>query len=109
MKAYYKRNPTMQAPWSGKRRKAIRAMLAAAKDRPCADCGVEYHYCVMDFDHVRGKKSFTIAEAINKRFSDEVILAEIEKCEVVCSNCHRLRTWRRLSDGVTGSTQGFDP
>lgn len=59
------------------------------KDVPCADCGHKYPPCVMDFDHIKDTKKFTIA---NKLRSVELLLQEIAKCEVVCANCHRIRT-----------------
>jgi hypothetical protein len=69
------------------RRKLI---VIAAKDVPCADCGVKYPTCVMQFDHVRGEKKFNIGGGVRGISS---IIAEIAKCEVVCANCHALRTW----------------
>lgn len=72
---------------------AASAVIEAAKDAPCADCGVKYPPFVMDFDHVRGTKGFNIAP--NRSRSLELIKAEIAKCEVVCSNCHRARTHAR--------------
>jgi hypothetical protein len=62
------------------------------KTHPCADCG-ETDPVVLDFDHLRDKE-FEIASAIHYRAWSKV-LEEIEKCEVVCSNCHRRRTARR--------------
>jgi hypothetical protein len=44
----------------------------------------------MDFDHVRGTKIFEISK--KPTTNKEVILAEIEKCDIICSNCHRIRT-----------------
>lgn len=44
----------------------------------------------MTWDHVRGEKRFTIGEGICGR-SEAEILREIEKCELVCVNCHRRR------------------
>jgi hypothetical protein len=44
----------------------------------------------MDFDHVRGEKLFGIA--VNMNISWERLEAEIAKCEIVCANCHRIRT-----------------
>lgn len=63
---------------------------------PCADCENEYPYYAMDFDHCNGKKSFDIAVAVNKGVSVEKLNSEIEKCEVVCAVCHRIRTFKRL-------------
>jgi hypothetical protein len=77
--------------------KSRRAFVHKIKDIPCADCGGRFHPCVMDFDHRPGTvKVANIAAMTNwLRFTDDQIRAEIRKCEVVCSNCHRLRTWNR--------------
>ena len=48
---------------------------------------------VMDLDHVRGQKKFRLAAV--KHVSLETLEEEINKCDVVCSNCHRIRTWNR--------------
>src|SRR4051794_32066082 len=69
-----------------------RAFINAAKDVPCADCGVRFPTCAMDFDHVRGTKAFNIG---NTLVSFARLETEIAKCEVVCSNCHRIRTHER--------------
>jgi hypothetical protein len=61
------------------------------KDVPCFDCGVRYAYYVMQFDHVSGEKKFNIGTP-SGRTMDSVI-EEIDKCEVVCANCHMERTW----------------
>jgi len=63
----------------------------------CIDCGTSYHYSQMDFDHLEGKKQ-TIARLANSEASIKTIKQEIAKCELVCSNCHRLRTWNRLQE-----------
>ena len=55
------------------------------------DCKISYPYYMMDFDHVRGTKQANVAELINT-LSKKRIDEEIAKCEVVCSNCHRIRT-----------------
>ena len=69
--------------------------LASVKAGPCADCGHTYPPVVMDFDHVpeRGVKLRAIARMWSR--SKEAIVAEIAKCDLVCANCHRLRTWAR--------------
>jgi hypothetical protein len=73
-----------------------RMLVREGKQRPCADCGVQYPYYVMDYDHSRGTKLFTITTKWMSR-SLEALVAEIAKCDVVCSNCHRQRTHNRLS------------
>ena len=65
-------------------------LVRAAKAVPCADCGVEYPACVMDFDHKGSEKKFQISNRYVGSLSK--LLAEIGKCDVVCANCHRIRT-----------------
>jgi hypothetical protein len=60
---------------------------------PCVDCG-ETDLLVLEFDHLRDKK-YNIGEMVNRDFTWGSILREIEKCEVVCANCHRRRTYTR--------------
>ena len=57
----------------------------------CLDCNVSYPPYVLDFDHVRDKE-FGISRAIQNGTSLDKIVKEIEKCEIVCANCHRIRT-----------------
>jgi hypothetical protein len=75
--------------------KKIRESVYAYKaERPCTDCGRHYPHYVMEFDHVRGEKLANVADMINKNTSGGV-WKEIEKCELVCANCHRCRTHDR--------------
>jgi len=72
---------------------ARRSALAMLKlEKGCADCGYDKDPAALDFDHV-GEKSFSIGD--NRLISWERLLPEIDKCEVVCANCHRIRTVRR--------------
>jgi len=57
----------------------------------CADCGYQENPRAMDFDHVRGQKKFGVIAGWGKKMT--TIMDEIEKCEVRCSNCHRIKTW----------------
>jgi len=86
--------------WRETRQKYIeakRALIREAKDKPCVDCNQRFPFYVMDFDHVRGDKKFTIAAHVTEGgFGFEAIVAEIAKCDLVCANCHRIRTYLRL-------------
>lgn len=80
-----------------KRDKAKRAdFIRKSKDRPCFDCKQNYPHYVMDFDHVpeRGEKLFVIA-AKGAQVSQKRLQEELAKCDVVCANCHRIRTHNR--------------
>ena len=76
-------------------RQRNRELVDSLKDKPCMDCGGEFHPFIMEFDHVRGKKKFGIAKAVNMALRIQTILEEVEKCDLVCSNCHRMRTLSR--------------
>jgi hypothetical protein len=62
----------------------------------CIDCGANNHI-ILDFDHIRDKK-YNVSRMIHDGFSWAAIKKEIEKCEVVCANCHRIRTHNRLTN-----------
>lgn len=82
-----------------KRRRARRQWLRSLKEgRPCTDCGGIFDPVAMDWDHINpSNKSFTIMkDLVGGLQRKEVVLAEIAKCELVCANCHRVRTWKRL-------------
>lgn len=73
----------------------LRAIVLEAKDKPCTDCGIRYPFYVMQFDHLPGTiKKLNLNQA--HRSSYAVIMAEIAKCEVVCANCHHIRSYNRL-------------
>jgi len=60
---------------------------------PCVDCG-QSDPVVLEFDHPEGDKEFNISyELLNRPWQE--ITAEIRKCDVVCVNCHRIRTARK--------------
>tara|TARA_R110000751_G_C13633083_1_gene466075 strand:+ start:313 stop:810 length:498 start_codon:yes stop_codon:yes gene_type:complete len=61
-------------------------------ERGCTDCGYRKHHTALEFDHIRGKKELNVC--LSKSIAQAK--KEIEKCEVVCSNCHRIRTYNRL-------------
>lgn len=76
-------------------RAKIRAELNEIKVRTgCVDCRKKYPYYVLDFDHVGTDKVLNVS-ALLKEAGIERVRAEVRKCEVVCSNCHRERTHRR--------------
>ena len=61
----------------------------------CMDCKGSYPGYAMDFDHVRGTKTANLAQMLTSGYGIETIKAEIAKCELVCANCHRIRTYKR--------------
>jgi hypothetical protein len=59
------------------------------------DCGVQYITAVMEFDHVRGVKTSSLSEMVSKGKRPDQLDEEIAKCDLVCANCHRIRTVER--------------
>jgi len=79
-----------------KARKGMRVWVKELKEStPCTDCGQFFPHYVMDFDHVRGTKIENVSKLYRGLGGKKKIIEEIEKCEIVCSNCHRIRTHER--------------
>jgi len=75
-------------------RQTRQQVIREAKNKPCADCKNEYPFYVMDFDHIDpAQKVANVSQMVSQDYPVQQILDEIAKCEVVCSNCHRIRTW----------------
>jgi hypothetical protein len=75
----------------------LKQKLAQIKESSgCVDCGINNHI-ILDFDHLHDKK-YNISRMIHDGFSWAAIKKEISKCEVVCANCHRIRTHNRLTE-----------
>lgn len=68
----------------------------ALKAVPCMDCGGRFPPYVMDFDHRDGAaKSMEISNIIRRGWSWQKLAREIALCDIVCANCHRIRTFKR--------------
>lgn len=79
------------------RRRALgKYVQEVKKDKSCADCKIQYHYAAMEFDHVRGTKIKCIANLVHEVVPLQELIDEMAKCDLVCANCHRVRTWTRL-------------
>lgn len=95
-RAHYENN---KQQWRD-RGKALRArnrqFVQAQKNKPCMDCGVQYPHYVMDFDHRPDEVKVLNLSNIGNQWSNlDRIQAEIDKCDLVCANCHRIRTYER--------------
>ncbi len=60
----------------------------------------------LDWDHVRGVKVATVSQLVADRRPWSEIEDEIAKCELVCANCHRIRTCERRSHGSGSEHHG---
>lgn len=107
LKQHYKDNKQYYVNKAQDYKRSVANKIKSIKNVPCADCDIKYPHYIMDFDH-KFDKSFNISGA-EIYYSFSKILEEIKKCEIVCSNCHRERTHKRLlGNGVTGNTFDFE-
>lgn len=63
----------------------------------CVHCGIEHdgkNTVIFDFHHRDpSTKSFEVSKNYLNRYGMDKILSEVEKCDLLCSNCHRLHHW----------------
>jgi hypothetical protein len=96
-KAHYLRNREMYLSRAISQRTKLRNefrynMSEFMADKFCIDCG-ENDMRVLELDHIdSSKKVYNISQAVKLGFSWQDVLLEIEKCRVLCANCHKKRT-----------------
>lgn len=99
-KKWYEKNKQSEE-WTQKLRdqdnlryKKVQEFLRAYKlEKGCADCGYKQHHAALEFDHIENK-SFNVCNAT----SITAATKEIKKCEVRCSNCHKIITFNRIQE-----------
>lgn len=77
------------------RQDLARAHVNAIKNNPCLDCGHTFPTVCMQFDHTSDDKTNNVSTMVMLGYSIARIDIEIAKCELVCANCHAIRTDRR--------------
>lgn len=100
MADWHQRNRDRRLPQIKERNKAYRAGLRLwiqqlKSETPCRDCKIKWPHYVMQFDHVGNDKEIDIANAVDQGWGRARIQREIDKCELVCANCHAIRTHSR--------------
>jgi len=96
IRRHYYANRQYYIDKAARRKKDIRELIILIKRvLPCMDCKKRYPYFIMDFDHV-GKKTMTINRLV-EFCSVKKLEEEIAGCELVCANCHRIRTYNRIT------------
>ncbi len=88
------KDPKKQAKWQLARKRRAVKFVQDLKNLPCVDCKNTFPPVCMHFDHL-GNKFMDISSMV--LYSKKRLLAEIAKCELVCANCHAIRTYKRYS------------
>ena len=96
-KRHYEANKQKYLERNKRYRMIIRDYIRNIKGTtPCSDCNRQYPFYVMDFDHLENKENAVSFLMSTGRIG--ALKREIKKCEIVCANCHRLRTHKRLEE-----------
>lgn len=113
-RSWHQRHKEKRLAKSYKRRAAIYEYVQEIKSQLCcADCG-ERHPATLQFHHLNSEdKMFNIGNAISDGISLNRIQKEIEKCIVLCANCHAIRHYnmrnkKRTSPGIAGELEELD-
>ena len=94
-KAHYEANKAkVIASNKVKRQAMVDKVWAYKQGKSCLDCS-NSDPRVLEFDHTSDDKSGNVSTMANNGCSWATIEAEIAKCDLVCANCHRIRTWER--------------
>lgn len=92
---WYKRNREAVMLERKVRRRALHCEVAWIKAQGfCLDCGKSLPPVAMDFDHVNDDKRESVA-GLCGGLNRTGVFREVAKCELVCANCHRVRTHKR--------------
>jgi len=98
VREYRARRYKEEGQWrdEGTKAKALKQWMIELKSKPCIDCNTTFPICCMDFDHRIGTiKIYNVGSMFAHHYSRELIETELVKCDLVCSNCHRIRTQKR--------------
>jgi len=76
----------------------LKHVVETFKEQPCMDCKETYPTYVMDFDHRDPSTKITKVSTLIFKGSLRQLLDEIKKCDVVCANCHKIRTHKRKQE-----------
>lgn len=87
---WYQLNKTKQLEKRKQQRLEKQRFVEELKAKLCCSKCSEDDPCCLDFHHEdQSKKEFALYQAVSRNYSKSRILAEIKKCTVLCSNCHR--------------------
>jgi hypothetical protein len=98
--AYYKATQDLRRLQRRERGERLVALMRELKTAPCMDCGQRFHPVAMTFDHRPGTTKVRDLATLARRGCTGLFYAELKKCDLVCANCHAIRTLLRRLKGT---------
>lgn len=89
---HYRNNKKQYLNRNKERKRVMFEYVRKIKDTPCKDCRGSFPYYVMDLDHRETSEKVDVIGKIILNGSWRKLYEEIKKCDIVCANCHRVRT-----------------
>lgn len=84
---------------SAKHRKQLHTVLEELhlykEKHGCADCRNHFPHYVLEFDHKPEFHKIDVVYRVLRTYGEKAAWAEVAKCDVVCANCHKIRTYTR--------------
>lgn len=86
---HYRNNKPAQLKRNTANRQKMRKLISEYKElKGCLYCD-EADACCLDFHHKEGEHKIKEVSQMLYTFSQSMVFKEVEKCDVVCANCHR--------------------
>lgn len=106
---YYAATSELRRRQRRERGKRLVARMRQMKENPCVDCGGRFHPVAMTFDHRPGTKKVNDLATLARSGCTGLLETEMAKCDLVCANCHAVRTYLRREQDQTRRRKASTP
>lgn len=80
--------------------KVLEALHLYKEDHGCFDCKNKFPHYVLEFDHKPEFKKLDGVYRVLRNHGEQMAWSEVAKCDVVCANCHKIRTYQREQEAA---------
>jgi hypothetical protein len=78
--------------------KVLQDLHLFKEKKGCTDCRQHFPHYVLEFDHKPEFQKIDVVYRVLRNMGPEMAWKEVAKCDVVCSNCHKIRTYQRENE-----------
>lgn len=96
-KDHYEANKERYLEANRRKKLRVKEKLDKLKSTPCLDCGLMWSSYVMEFHHRDPEQKVAKVSQLCKDAGWDRVLEEIAKCDLLCSNCHRIREHNKIT------------